>query len=108
MPSAIRDSGRLERIRSKGRRVRQDVHGLTAELEGAVGDLERVARAQLEHRPYATLATASGVGYVLGGGVPIAITRMLFGMGGRLALLMLAERVRDELLAMRTDSSEQE
>lgn len=108
MPSAIRDSGRIERIQSKGQRVRQEVSGLTAELEGALADLERVVRAQLEARPYATLAAASGVGYVLGGGVPVALSRIVLGMGGRLALLMLAQRVRDEFLTTQTDASEKE
>jgi hypothetical protein len=94
MPSAIRDGSRIERIQFKGQRVRQEVSGLTAEIEGALGDLERLVRGQLEHRPYATLAAASGLGYMLGGGVPPVLGRMLFGMGGRLAILLLAERVR--------------
>jgi hypothetical protein len=98
MPSAIRDGSRIERLQSKGQRVRQEVSGLTAEVEEALGDLDRTLREQLDRRPYATLAAASGLGYVLGGGVPIALSRMVFGMGGRLAMLMLAERVRDQFL----------
>ena len=106
MPSAIRDnSGRIERIQSKGQRVRQEVSGLTAELEGAFGDLERVVRTQLDERPYTTLAAASGLGYVLGGGIPVTMSRMLFGMGGRLALLMLAQRVRDNFLSPQTNQT---
>lgn len=108
MPSAMRDTSRIERIQTKGQRVRQEVNGLTAELEGALGDLERVVREQLERRPYATLATASGVGWVLGGGVPVALSRILFGMGGRLALLMLAERFREGLVPSSTNAGEKE
>ena len=77
----------------RAQRVRHEVSGLTAEVEGALGDLERVVREQLERRPYATLAAASGLGYVLGGGVPVALSRMLFGMGGRLAFVMMAQRL---------------
>ena len=95
MPTAISDGNRIERIQQKGQRVRREVSGLTAEVEGALGDLERVVREQLEQRPYATLGAASGLGYVLGGGVPVALTRMLFGMGGRLAFVMVAQRLRD-------------
>jgi hypothetical protein len=98
MPSTLRDGSRIERLQSKGQRVRQEVSGLTAEVEDALGDLDRTLRDQLDRRPYATLAAASGLGYVLGGGVPAALSRMVFGMGGRLAILMLAERVRDQFL----------
>ena len=102
MPSTMRDGSRIERLQFKGQRVRQEVSGLSSELEEALGDLDRVVRQQLERRPYTTLAAASGLGYVLGGGVPVALSRMVFGMGGRLAILMLAERVRDQFLTPAT------
>lgn len=98
MPSAIRDGSRIERIQTKGQRVRQEVSGFTQELEGALGDLERVVREQLTKRPYATLGAASGLGYVLGGGVPVALGRMLFALGGRLAFVMMAQRLREGLV----------
>lgn len=107
MPATMRDGSRIERLQTKGSRVRQEVRGFAAEVEGALSDLERVVRAQLERRPYATLAAASGLGYVLGGGVPVALTRMVFGMGGRLAIFMLAERVRDEFLTPATPANPQ-
>jgi hypothetical protein len=106
MPSAIRDGSRIERIQSKGHRVRQEVSGFTEELEGALGDLERVVRDQLAKRPYATLGAASSLGYVLGGGVPVALGRMLFAFGGRLAFVMMAQRLR-EGFAEATASSQQ-
>jgi hypothetical protein len=43
-------------------------------------------RERLEERPYATLALAAGAGYVLGGGVPVALMRVLFAVGGRVAI----------------------
>jgi hypothetical protein len=106
MPSAVRDGSRIERIQFKGQRVRQEVSGFTAELEGALGDFGSLVRDQLSKRPYATLGAASGLGYVLGGGVPIALGRMLFAMGGRLAFVMMAQRLR-EGLADATSSSNQ-
>ena len=106
MPSPVRDGSRIERLQFKGQRVRQEVNGFTAEIEDALGDLERVVRDQLVKRPYATLGAASGLGYVLGGGVPIALGRMLFAMGGRLAFVMMAQRLR-EGLAEATSSSNQ-
>src|SRR5215207_6385941 len=95
MPSAVRDGSRIERLQFKGQRVRQEVSGFTAEIEDALGDYERVVRDQLAKRPYATLGAASGLGYVLGGGVPVAFGRMLFAMGGRLAFVMMAQRLRE-------------
>ena len=108
MPSTMRDGSRIERLQFKGQRVREEVSGLSAELEEALGDLDRVVRQQLERRPYMTLAAASGLGYVLGGGVPVALSRMMMGMGGRLAILMLAERVRDQFLTPATPANPSE
>ena len=108
MPSTIASGNRIDRIQQKSERVRREVSGLTAEVEGALGDLERIVRDQLERRPYATLTAASGVGYVLGGGVPVALGRMLFGMGGRLAFVMLAQRLREGVLAAVAPNNEQE
>jgi hypothetical protein len=85
----------MERLQQSGQRVRREVSGLTSEMEGALGDLERLVREQLSERPYTTLAAASGLGYVLGGGVPVALSRLLFGMGGRLAFVMMAQRLRE-------------
>ena len=106
MPSPVRDGSRIERLQFKGQRVRQEVNGYTAEIEDALGDLERVVRDQLVKRPYATLGAASGLGYVLGGGVPVALGRMLFAMGGRIAFVMMAQRLR-EGFAEATSSSNQ-
>lgn len=108
MSAAIRDGNRIERIQFRGQRVRQEVSGLTGEIEGALTDLERAVRAQLEERPYATLAAASGLGYVLGGGLPTAASRMLFGIGGRLAILMVAQRFRAGLTPAASDQPRKE
>jgi hypothetical protein len=112
MPTAITDANRIRRIQEKGQRVRSEVNGLTAEVEGALGDLERVLREQLDRRPYTTLSAATGLGYVLGGGVPVAFTRLLLGVGGRLAFVMAAQRLRDALVesagAGTTEKTEEE
>lgn len=108
MPSAVRDGSRIERIQFKGQRVRQEVSGFTAELEGALGDFESLVRDQLAKRPYATLGAASGLGYVLGGGVPVALGRMLFAMGGRLAFVMMAQRLREGFAEMGSSPNQAE
>jgi hypothetical protein len=70
----------------QSQRVREDLIALA----GAAGHVARgwqaLVRAQLDRQPYTTLAVATGVGYVLGGGVPTAVVRALAGLAGRLAV----------------------
>ncbi len=108
MPTTIADGSRIQRLQKKSAGVRREVSGLTAELEGALGDLERRVREQLEARPYVTLGAASGLGYVLGGGLPKTFSRMLFGVGGRLAFVLLANRLRDNLASASAPTTEHE
>ncbi len=98
---------RVQRIQQKGERVRRDVGDLTTEVEGALSELETVVREQLTQRPYATLATAAGLGYVLGGGIPVALSRMMFGIGGRLAFVMLAQQFRDRFAGLQETVTQQ-
>src|SRR5689334_9545276 len=99
---------RVQRIQQKGQRVRRDVGDLTSEVEGALGELETVVREQLTQRPYTTLAAAAGLGYVLGGGIPVALTRMMFGIGGRLAFVMLAQQFRDGFAGLQDTMTQQQ
>lgn len=96
MATTASDS-RITRLQHQGKRVRDDINGFTAELEGALGDLERTLRTQLAERPYATLAAATGLGWVLGGGVPTALTRMVLGFGGRMAFVVLMQQLSEGL-----------
>ena len=70
----------------QSQRVREDLIALA----GAAGHVARgwqaLLRAQLDRQPYTTLAVATGVGYVLGGGVPTAVVRACLGLAGRLAV----------------------
>ena len=98
---------RVQRLQQKGQQVRRDVGDLTSEVESALGELETVVREQLSQRPYTTLAAAAGVGYVLGGGIPVALTRMMFGLGGRLAFVMLANQLREGIGGLQQDMGQQ-
>lgn len=93
MPKVSYDKSRLQRLQQKGERVRTEVSGLTTEIQEAVSGLQTIAREQMGDRPYAVLTAATGVGYVLGGGLPTTLARMLLGFGGRLGLVMLAQRI---------------
>ena len=88
-----RDGGRRRtsrplRIQERGREAYRDAQHLASTLEQAVDEIGQFLREQAEQRPYTSLATAAGVGYVLGGGVPSRLTRFLFGLGSRLAIEM--------------------
>jgi hypothetical protein len=98
---------RVQRIQQKGQQVRREVGDLTTEVEGALGELEGVIREQLERRPYTTLAAAAGLGYVLGGGIPVALSRMMFGIGGRLAFVMLAQQFREGFAGLQENLAQQ-
>jgi hypothetical protein len=108
MPTAIKEGSRVERLQQRSARVRHEVSGLTAEVEDALADFERLVRRQLEQRPYATLTAASGIGYVLGGGMPTALSRLLFGMGGRIAFMMVAQRLAAQYRAAETGAGNPE
>jgi hypothetical protein len=97
MPTPITDGNRLERLQQRSAQVRREVSGLTTEVEGAFTDIERLVREQLEQRPYATLGAATGLGYVLGGGLPVALGRLLFAVGGRMAFVMMAQKLAGSL-----------
>lgn len=67
-------------------RVREEFIALTGAALHVAHGWRSVLRDRLERQPYATLALAAGVGYVLGGGLPTALVRVLIGVGGRLAV----------------------
>ena len=67
-------------------RVREECIALAGAALHAAHGWQSLLRDRLERQPYATLAVAAGVGYVLGGGLPTALVRVLVGVGGRLAV----------------------
>jgi len=76
------------RLQERGREAYRDAQHLASTLEQAVDEIGQFLRDQAEQRPYTSLATAAGIGYVLGGGVPSRLTRLLFGLGSRMAIEM--------------------
>jgi hypothetical protein len=68
-----------------------------AELADAVRSLlqggDALLRERMRTQPYATLATAAGIGYVLGGGLSPSMVRLLMAAGGRMALQGFAQRL---------------
>lgn len=72
---------------------------LYSEAKSAVSDLNDFVdlRGRVQRHPYAMLAAAAGVGYVLGGGLFTPLTGRIVRLGIRLAALPF---VKEELVAM--------
>jgi hypothetical protein len=72
-------------------------------FQEAMTELDAAARAvdldgRMERHPYAMIAAAAGVGFVLGGGLFRPFAGRLFRSGLRLAIIPLAERLLVQLL----------
>jgi hypothetical protein len=75
------------RVDSLGRAAQS----FTRELRGTAADLGRALdlRGRVQRHPYAMIAAAAGLGYVLGGGLFTRSTTRMLGLAGRLAALPL-------------------
>ena len=92
-PSAGRSPGsrgapRPLRIQERGKEAYREAQALASTLEQAIDEIGQFLREQAEKRPYVSVATAAGIGYVLGGGVPSRLTGFVFGLGSRFAIEM--------------------
>ncbi|MEO8603694.1 MAG: hypothetical protein ABI629_14065 [bacterium] len=70
-------------------RIGGDLTKLAETGQRAVRGWQRYLRQRVDEQPYATVVVAAGLGYVLGGGLPVSLVRIAVGIGSRLA----AERV---------------
>ena len=75
------------------RRVRRDAEALAGSVQEAAGQIEHAVAVNMRERPWTTIAVAAGAGFVLGGGLATRTTRILLGMGGRLAFTMLLQEM---------------
>ncbi len=91
-----RDDGHVEEVLRHSRAIRSETEALVGEARAAVDQLNRTLdlRGRMERHPYATMAAALGVGYVLGGGLFTRLTGRVLHFGARALLLPL---VREEL-----------
>lgn len=88
---------------SESHRARMEAERLVEAIRRARVEWQSLLRQRCRQQPYATLAVAVGVGYVVGGGLAPGLIRSLAGAGSRLALGMLMQR----LLAVPTMDSNQ-
>lgn len=83
----------VSRVVEQSRRVREDLEGLVSAVVEARSEWEDQLRQRLTARPYLGLATAAGVGYVLGAGASPFLFRAAFGLGSRVAFAMVMRRL---------------
>jgi hypothetical protein len=83
-----RGTTRPVRIQERGKEAYKEAQALASTVEQAVDEIGQFLREQAEQRPYVSLATAAGIGYVLGGGVPSRLTGFVFGLSSRFAIEM--------------------
>jgi ElaB/YqjD/DUF883 family membrane-anchored ribosome-binding protein len=104
--AASASASRDRRAFSKhARQLRQETGALAASAEAAVGDLQGALRHELDCRPYATLAAAAGVGFVLGGGLASRLTQTMLGVANRVVMAVVAREIGDRLGLWPTDGS---
>ncbi len=77
----------------------QSAEAFYSDARGAVSDLGDLfdVKGRVNRHPYAMVAAAAGVGYVLGGGLFTPLTGRILRLGVRLAALPF---VKDELVSM--------
>jgi hypothetical protein len=73
--------------------LNDSAHQLLDEARSTFEDLGQAAdlRGRVQRHPYAMVAAAVGVGYVLGGGLFSSLTFRLFGIGIRVAAIPLVK-----------------
>ncbi|HEY2774130.1 MAG TPA: hypothetical protein VGK20_08775 [Candidatus Binatia bacterium] len=76
-----------------GRQLRGDVESLASHASSARSEVVDFICDYARERPIATVATAAGVGYLLGGGLGSSITRLALGIGSRLAVAVVAREL---------------
>ena len=94
-----RESPRQLRLQERGREAYGQAQQLASTLEEAVDEVGQFLREQADRRPYVSVATAAGIGYILGGGVPSRLTGFLFGLGSRFAVEMFLRELIGEATA---------
>lgn len=91
----------LADLSRQARRLGTELDELGGAAREMVDGVRSLVAQRLRRQPYAVLATALGVGYVLGGGLPRGLIRGLLLVGGRVALENAVARVAAGLTAER-------
>lgn len=86
-------SSASDAVAERLRELQRETGALVDSLDRATSEIGGALRAEMAERPYVAMAVAAGVGYVLGGGFPSPLTRMILLLGGRVGFEMLSREV---------------
>ncbi len=88
-----RPRARIVALAEESQHAWEELFELIAATRRARREGRDLLREVMEDNPYLALAIAAAGGYVLGGGVPRWMMRLAFDVAGRVAGLVLAERI---------------
>jgi hypothetical protein len=91
--SVVRD------LRQRAEEIGEETRALGYSLEATFEEIEALAHECMSKRPYTSLAVAGGVGYILGGGLPSPLTRMLALFATRMVVDFAARQTSTRLAA---------
>jgi hypothetical protein len=77
--------------------LQKEAEALLSTLDRTSNEIGEALRARMASHPYAVLATAAGIGYVLGGGLPSPLTRLVLLAGGRIGFEFLSRELGNRL-----------
>jgi len=85
--------GQQRPLADTGRQLQSDAQRLLSHADQARNELQGYLTQSVRERPVATLATAAGVGYLLGGGLSSRLTVLMVGIATRLAMAVAAREM---------------
>lgn len=93
-------------LRRRAEEIGEETRALGSSLEATLEEVEALAHECMKKRPYTSLAVAGGLGYILGGGLPTALTRALALFASRMAIDFAARQTSTRLAASLSHGSE--
>lgn len=97
-----------ENLQKEFRRAREDTAAVVEDLRGLREELAALLRDRLRSQPYLTLGASTGIGYVLGGGLPKGVPTLAIGLATRMAAGWLMREIGGTGFARDSSPTEEE
>jgi hypothetical protein len=86
-------SATVRELYVQGTEARDQIAEVATAVRRLMRDGDAMLRERMRREPYATVAAAAGLGYVLGGGLSPSIVRLVTVLGGRMAFETVLHRL---------------
>lgn len=83
----------LARLQAQARHARHEAQALADAVAGILDELSTLVCTEVRAKPHLALSAAAGIGYVLGGGIPTPVGRLLLDQGLRVAVTVALARL---------------